>query len=151
MTARLYDTSALTKHYQTEPGSAMVDGLLAAPGRQVITRLAVVEAYSAFAKSARIGRVSAGECDRLCRRLQRDVDARQFEVVRVLVRHFQAAERLVRRLGPTQNLRTLDALQLAVALDLDRPGQPVTFVSADQALCLIAAGEGVAVVNPESP
>ena len=57
----------------------------------------------------------------------------------------------VRRIGPSQSLRTLDALQLAVALDLNDPAWPVTFVCADVALGTIAAAEGLTVINPEVP
>ena len=59
------------------------------------------------------------------------------------------AEQLVRRLSLTSNLRTLDALQLAVALGLNKPGRPVQFVCADKALCAVAVGEGVTVIDPE--
>jgi hypothetical protein len=39
-----------------------------------------------------------------------------------LVRHFKDAERLIRQYGLAQRIRTLDALQLAVALDLRNRG-----------------------------
>ena len=77
--------------------------------------------------------------------------AKRLRVVRLTVAHFSAAVDLIRRVGLVQNLRTLDALQLAVALDLNDPGRPVTFVCADAALCTIAAAEGLTVINPEVP
>jgi hypothetical protein len=58
---------------------------------------------------------------------------------------------LIRRLAPAQNLRTLDALQLAVALDLQRQGLVHQFICADQSLCAITAAEGLPVINPEVP
>lgn len=48
-------------------------------------------------------------------------------------------------------LRTLDALQLAVALDLRRLGQIDVLVAADQRLCRVASMAGCSVVNPEKP
>ncbi|MBI1918923.1 MAG: hypothetical protein HYS12_29895 [Planctomycetes bacterium] len=76
---------------------------------------------------------------------------RRFQVVRVTVPHFRDAERLIRRLAPAHNLRTLDAIQLAVALDLHGQGLVSQFVSADHSLCSLAGGEGLGVVNPERP
>src|SRR5713226_885454 len=54
----------------------------------------------------------------------------------------QLAERLIRRIGLAKNLRTLDALQLAVAINLNEPGEPIDFVCADHALCTLASAEG---------
>jgi len=149
---QLFDTSAITKHYHRETGSAKVDELLAAPGvRSVVSRLAVVEFHSAFAKKVRAGNVTEAEFRRITRRFRGDVTARRLHPVRLLVSHFRAAELLIRRLGLTQNLRALDALQLAVALSLNEPARPITFVCADLALGAIAAAEGLTVVNPEAP
>src|SRR5262245_31325941 len=48
-------------------------------------------------------------------------------------------------------LRTLDALQLAVALGLHGASPLDAFVCADANLCHVAAAEGLVVVNPELP
>jgi hypothetical protein len=50
-----------------------------------------------------------------------------------------------------QNLRTLDALQLATALDLQAKGLVDRFISSDQSLCVIAVTQGLVVANPETP
>jgi predicted nucleic acid-binding protein len=47
-------------------------------------------------------------------------------------------------------LRTLDALQLSVALDLYRRGVVSQLVTSDRALSEVAALEGLPVVNPLS-
>ena len=152
MIVHYYDTSALAKHYQIEPGTPVVDELLVTSGcRNLISRLALVEFHSTLAKKVRNAELTTGDFQRLARRFEDDVTAKRVEVVSVLVSHFRAAEQLVRRLGLTKNLRTLDALQLAVALNLNEQESPITFISADQALCAIAAGEGLKVVNPEIP
>lgn len=152
MTDYFYDTSPVAKNYHPEPGSAKVAALLATPAaRHIISRLAGVEFHSFPAKKCRAGLMSRGTFDVTVRRFRADVRAKRFRVVRLTEAHHRSAERLIRRIGPTQNLRTLDALQLAVALGLNGPGRPVTFVCADQALCAIAAAEGLTVVNPELP
>jgi hypothetical protein len=48
-------------------------------------------------------------------------------------------------------LRTLDALQLAVALDLSSQHLLDRFVVADQSLGDVASDEGLNVLNPETP
>lgn len=152
MPAHFFDTSAVAKHYHAETGTAKVDALLALPGTaQYVSRLSVVEFHSVFAKKVRTGALPAAAFDTLTRQFRRDVAAKRVQVVRLLVAHFETAEQLIRRVGAGQNLRTLDALQLAVALGLNTPGRPVTFVCADLALGAVAAAEGLTVVNPEAP
>jgi predicted nucleic acid-binding protein len=152
MAANFFDTSALGQHYHQEVGSSQVDQLLAAPGsRHFVSRLSVVEIYSVFGKKVRTGILSLADFQLLGRRFRSDARLRVFQVLRVTSPLFRAAEQLVRRLSPAQNLRTLDALQLAVALDLRSRGLVTQFVCADQRLCTIAAGEGRTVVNPELP
>ncbi len=50
-----------------------------------------------------------------------------------------------------RRFRTLDALQLAVALDLSRRGMTEYFVCADTRLCETAEEEGLVIVNPVQP
>jgi hypothetical protein len=58
------------------------------------------------------------------------------------------AERLLLQHGSTTRLRTLNALQLAVALDVHRRDAPIDlFVAGDNALCEIAAAEGLSTGN----
>lgn len=150
MTVHFFDTSAISKHYHAETGTARVDALLDLPdASQVISRLSVVELHSVFAKKVRIGELDPADFQKLTRRFRGDVAARRLRVLRLTAAHFQSAERLLRRIGPTYNLRTLDALQLAVAIDLNEPVQPIQFVCADHALCALASAEGLAVMNPE--
>lgn len=65
--------------------------------------------------------------------------------------HFRDARQLLIKHGPTETLRTLDALQLSVAIQLRQGGLVAVFVAADQRLCRVAALEGFAVANPEHP
>ena len=151
MIVHFFDTSAISKHYHAETGTAKVDALLGLPNAsQVISRLAVVELHSVFAKKVRTGELDQADFQKLARRFRGDVAARRLRVVRLTAAHFQSAERLIRRIGLTKNLRTLDALQLAVAINLNEPGQPIEFVCADHALGTLAIAEGLSVVNPEA-
>jgi hypothetical protein len=147
MADNFFDTSALGKHYHHEVGTLKVDQLLAEPGARSISYRG-----SLWLKSSPFsGLLSLADFQLLCRRFRADARRRKFRVVRLTSPCFQAAEQLIRRLGPAQNLRTLDALQLAVVLDLHSRGLVNQFVCADQRLCAIAAAEGLTVENPEVP
>lgn len=63
-----------------------------------------------------------------------DIAAGVIEVYDVTGEHFSAAEQLIGRHSYQRRLRTLDALQLAVALDLSRGGLVDHFMAADQSL-----------------
>jgi hypothetical protein len=70
------------------------------------------------------------------------VAVRDFDVFTVTDSHFGAAGNLVVRHGFNRRLRTLDALQLAVAVDLRLQALVDHFVAADKC---------TSVMNPESP
>src|SRR5437870_10878342 len=119
MSHHFLDTSGLVKHYHPEVGTTEVDRLWADAGaRLYISRLSVVETISVFARKVRTGVISATDFGLLRRRFFADLRNRRPAIVRILVRHFQEADRLLQQHSLTHNLKTLDALQLAVALDL---------------------------------
>jgi predicted nucleic acid-binding protein len=66
-------------------------------------------------------------------------------------RHYQSARRLLIRYGVEMALRTLDSLQLALALDLYQSGQIGIIVAADQRLCRVAEACGCSIINPGGP
>ena len=120
MAFNFFDTSALAKHYHTETGTLKVDSILAMTGdMHAISRLSFVELQSVFAKKVRTGQISLAVFQGLIRRFHADVSAKRFRVLRLLVSHLRGAEGLLRRIGPTQNLRTLDAIQLATAFPMN--------------------------------
>ena len=146
------DTSALVKRYHSEAGTASVDALFSdATAGRVISRLGLVEVASALALKVRTGEISLAEFTLARRRLLGDVAERVLMVSRVLAVHFQSADELLVRYAPTKRMRTLDALQLAVALDLWNNKRADSFVCADGTLCEIAGLEGLSCINPLSP
>jgi predicted nucleic acid-binding protein len=147
-----FDTSALVKHYHTEPGSPKVDSILGEPGSEyLIARLTLAETPSVFAKKVRTGKIADGDFDRLRLRFFDDVRLRTFTPIRILNAHFESAGDLIGRHGKTRQIHTLDALQLAVALSIQQPSPIDQFICADQRLCEIALLEGLTVLNPEQP
>jgi hypothetical protein len=104
-----------------------------------------------FAIKVRTGEISREDTDLFRQRMVLHVAARDFDVFTVTDTHFGAAENLVLRYGFDHRLRTLDALHLAVAVDLRSQGLVDHFVAADKSICEVAALEQFSVLNPEGP
>ena len=100
----------------------------------------------------RIGEIDQQALEIARRRFRADL-ARQRLLVAPPVHegHFHGARRLLVQYGATEGLRTLDALQLAIALDLRQLGHIGVLVAADQRLCRVASMAGCAAVNPDKP
>lgn len=148
----LFDTSALVKRYHLENGSAEVRKLFAdASSTHSLSRLAAVELLSAFTIKVRTSAITASELTVMQARFKTDQSGRVFRVLPLRDRHYRLAEELITRYGLSDGLRTLDALQLATAVELRRHARISHFVSADIDLLRVASAEGFAVINPEQP
>ena len=151
MADRFYDTSAFAKHYRTETGAAKVDAFLTETGsRHFISALGVVELHSVLARLVRTGQIAAADFHLARGRFLADIASGLWQVMPVTASHFHHAQQLLVRHGLGHSLRTLDALQLAASLQ-NTAGPFDAFVCADSNLCLVAAAEGMSVVNPEVP
>lgn len=152
MAEHFFDTSAVMKHYRAEAGTPRVDALLADPGsHHFLSSLSVVESHSVLARWVRTGQMAPADFPSVSARFLADIAAGLWQIVHVIDADYDQARQLLARHGLSRALRTLDAVQLAVALRL-RAGQPVdAFVCADSNLCHVAAAEGFTVINPEVP
>ena len=152
MAQYFFDTSAFAKYYHTELGSQRVAAVFAEPNRQIrVSSLGVLEIQSVFAMKVRIG-----ELDRKAAGTQRammmlDIAAGNIAVHGLRPDHLVSAETLIGRHSFSRQLKTLDALQLAIALELAQNWLLDTFVVADKRLSEVASAEGLTVLNPESP
>lgn len=147
------DTSALAKRYHKESGSEYMDRVIEQPGsRLLISHLSIVELESVLAIKTRTGEIDEKALQIARRRFRADI-ARQRLLVAPPVheRHFHSARKLLIQYGVAEGLRTLDALQLAIALDLRQLGEVDVLVAADQRLCKVASMAGCSAVNPEKP
>lgn len=70
-------------------------------------------------------------------------------VVVLHVRHYELAQSLIDNHGGSKCLKTLDSLQLAIALDLKRSGLIDCFVTADKVLVDMAPLEDLKCIDPE--
>jgi predicted nucleic acid-binding protein len=149
--ARYYfDTSALVKHYHAEAGTVTVDRLINESGAELLVgRLTLVETISVFATKTRTSELTALEFARLRALFATHVARRRYQVFRLLNVHYDVARDLIANHGLHRQIRTLDALQLSVALHLHKLVPIDRFVCADQRLCDISLREGLATLNPE--
>lgn len=150
MADHLFDTSALVKYYHAEAGRPQVTAIIDAPTHRIfISRLSLIEWHSTFSRKTRTGEMSLMEFQTVRRRFYADLRSRKLRLVALEHVHHRQAVQLLLKYGLTQNIRTLDALQLSVALDLRQQGYLDHFVCADVALCDVAQRERLSVINPE--
>lgn len=129
-----------------------VERILNEPGSlHILSWLTVMEVQSAFAVKVRTGQIDAVEFSNLRKRVTTDIAAKRFVVVRVLRRHYGIAEELLTRYGGAHRIRSLDALHLAIAIDLQRSGRIDRLVTADTLQATIAPLEGLPIFNPLAP
>ena len=150
MAQYFFDTSAFVKYDHTEPGTPTVSAIFAERGsKRRISSLGLLETQAAFGMKVRASVLDKASAGLQRARLMLDIAAGDVEVYGVGEDHFVAAERLIGRHSFMRRLRTLDALQLAVALDLHNQGLLDSFVVADLPLAEAGALEGLRVINPE--
>ena len=120
--------------------------------RSFVSHLAIVEMESVLSIKARTGEINEQQAEIARRCLRADLSQRRLLVaLPIQSRHFHAARLLLVKYGAVEGLRTLDALQLAVALDLKDTGQIAVLIAADQRLCHVATLAGCPALNPENP
>ena len=150
MTTYYLDTSALIKHYVSEPGSAWLDSTVFGADDMLLltSRLTIVEVWSALARRKREASVSAGHHADALDAFREDCLTRY-----VFVEFEQPVIEAAGLLLENHSLRAYDSVQLASALvagqtlvDAALP-QPI-FLSADSALLSFAETEGLLADNP---
>lgn len=142
------DSSALVKRYHREEGSEAVERLLAVPGeRFLVSRLAIVEVTSSFARLVREKSLSADDLAKLVARMEDDVAGGVFAVVAVSSMRLADAATLIATQGLTIPLRTLDAIHLATALAIHGRSRLAGFVAADRKLLAAAEACGLGAID----
>ena len=152
MTDLYLDTSAVTKRYVNEAGSAWVRRSSDPTSGNVcwISDLTRVELLAAIYGKSRAGQITLLEAQQAEAVFRNEVTT-HYQIIPVTNAALIWAMRLVTR----HPLRAYDAVQLATALEwqaLQSAYGPasLTFVSADLALNRVAATEGLAVDDPNA-
>ena len=146
MTTYFVDTSAMVKRYVNEPGSAWVLSWIEQVTGNVIvvSELTIVEVVSALARRRRDKTLDAD----VVISVQNDFLAHMEDEYVVVVLESKIVTK-ARQLVVQYPLRTLDAVQLACAIDSTTLfDEPVIFICADLNLIRAAAAEGFATDNP---
>jgi uncharacterized protein len=148
--AYFFDSSALVKRYLLETGTAWVRGLTRCRPSTVIyiAHMTAVEVTCAVARRRKGKLLTAAKASSLLRRFRQHLAAR-YVVIEVTPALLDDAARL----GNAHSLRAYDAVQLAVALEVNRShlaggSGPVNFISADRPLNDAATAEGLPVDDP---
>jgi predicted nucleic acid-binding protein len=149
MNVYFFDTSALLKRYHSELGTEIVDAAFEEKdATRIISDLSVIEFYSALIKKVRIREIPEASFRGAVKLLAQDFQNRVIEITSVSDDDKRSAVILLEKYGMSQNLRTLDALQLAVMNRLGR--QIITrILCADRTFVSIIEQEGFTVTNPE--
>lgn len=131
-----------------------MDSLLFASAQSppVISRLSLVEFESALATKIRTRQLDLGRQELARRSLRADIAQRRISLAPPLSDFLlDRGRQLVERFGIGNALRTLDALQLAVALDLFDRKYVSVLVTADANMRAVAAAAGCDVIDPANP
>ena len=150
--AYFVDSSALVKRYVQETGTSWVRSITRRSPSTVIyiARITAVEVPCAIARRRKGKTLTARRASSILHRFRQHLAGR-YTVAEVTATLLDDAMRL----GIKHALRAYDAVQLAVALEVNRFHQaggsgPVTLVSADQALNDAATAERLTVDDPNS-
>jgi len=147
MTTLFFDSSALTKRYLTETGSAWVAALAdpATGNTVIVAEITRVEVAAALAARHRAGGITQAERDLL---------------VALLLHHFDTEYRIVAiapaltgnavALTQAHRLRGYDAVQLAAALAAAAALPGLAFIAADDDLLAAARAEDLTAENPNA-
>lgn len=113
--ACFFDASALIKRYHTERGAEVVEAAFAEPvSVRIVSDIGIIELHSAFARRVRMGEITADDFQTAKAELDADIRRGRLRVEAASDADKAAAARLVEQYGLSHNLRTLDALHLAV-------------------------------------
>jgi len=150
--AYFVDSSALVKRYVQETGTSWVRGITRRSPSTVIyiARITAVEVACAIARRRKGKTLTSPRASSILHRFRQHLAGR-YTVAEVTAALLDDAMRL----GIKHALRAYDAVQLAVALEVNRFHQaggsdPVTLISADRDLNDAATAEGLIVDDPIS-
>ncbi|MFZ3059709.1 MAG: type II toxin-antitoxin system VapC family toxin [Candidatus Methanoperedens sp.] len=137
------DTSALVKRYHSEKGTDKIDKIFSEDDRViVISSISITEMVSALNRKKEDKIILKEDLKIALSKFFHDA-IKDFLIIELDGEHIKGSIMLVLK----RNIRTLDALQLAVAIGVKE--LKVTFVCADKKLVSVAEKEGLQTINPE--
>ena len=138
------DTSALVKRFFQEKGTTVVNSLFTTGAPIATATIAFIEVHAALSRKKRDKKLKHRSYVNFSDQFDKEYES----FVRVELE--QAILELARNLVKQHSLRTLDAIHLASALDLQMALQePVLFAAADSKLIKLAAAVGLNALHVE--
>jgi predicted nucleic acid-binding protein len=143
-----FDTSALVKRYHQEKGTDVVDVAFDQEGIRIISDISVIEFFSAFAKKVKTGEITKEDFQVTIKELADDILSGIIQVEQLGENEKKTAATLIEKYGLSENLRTLDSMQIAVIEKLGSDHIDCVYC-ADLPMISILKQEGFKIVNPE--
>jgi predicted nucleic acid-binding protein len=137
------DTSALVKYYYPEKDSDRIEHLLLTARRVCISSLSVTETASALMKKVRTGELKKTDELLIWNTFLDDLGTGRIDVLLPDERQYERAADIIRKLGARHGIRTLDAIQIAVA----QSAGDVSFLCADKVMAAVAEKVGMKVIS----
>lgn len=140
-----FDTSALVKFYNQEEGSESVKSIIDKESFQIsISELTSIEFYSVFHRLLRTKELTKFFVNKVLGLFESDCKTR-YNIHLINSTLISKAKEIIKRHGDKKSIRTLDAMQIATALILNKKN---TVVSSDRVFLEIAKKESLKVTNP---
>jgi len=138
------DTSALFKRYQPEKGTIAVTRILEDHSQPLyISSITIVEMISNLKRLFEVDKITSEKQFQLQRDFfYKDIVTLNITILDITSEDVIKAEDLILK----RYMKPVDSIQLAIALNMKN--DDITFVSADQRLCKIAAQEGLKTLTP---
>jgi uncharacterized protein len=143
-----FDTSALVKRYHHEKGTEAVDVAFTQEGIRIISDVSVIEFFSAFARKVRTGEITKEDFHVTIKEFAEDILSGIIQLEQLGENEKRTAATLIEKYGLSENLRTLDSMQMAVIAKLGSDYIDCVYC-ADLPLILILKQEGFVVLNPD--
>lgn len=135
-----FDTSALVKRYIQESGSKLIDRTFDEADEILVSAVTRIEAISAFRRL--MGEKNISEADYKKLKSELDEDFKDFTILPVSQKILNKAYQIV----DTEDLRTLDAIQLATVIIASKNIDQL--VAADQRLLFAAVNNNIDTIDP---
>lgn len=136
------DTSSLVKYYYPEKDSDRIEAILLKAGQVCISSLSITEMASALMKKVRTGELKKTDELLIWNTFLDDLGTGRIEVLIPDERQYERAADIIRELGSDHGIRTLDAIQLAVA-----QSSGTDFLCSDRVALTIAEKMGMKVIS----
>lgn len=143
-----FDSSALVKYFQPEEGTDVVISLISDSQNTIwLSDLARLEFISAIHRRFRMEEINATELENVSADFIEALS--DFKLKKIGNAVLEESEALIKNLGKTMGLRTLDAIHLAT-FNLFNQLAEIIFVACDEILLRAAQSLDAKVINPVS-